>query len=137
MDALLRAGIAVKPKFAGTVESALGRMLSGRSAATAVGNAIASSYAERQHLAYRVLWSSEDFPPIPIAAHPAVPKEKVEAVRSALLAMADDPAGRKILAASAPLFGRQLPLGFIAVSEAEYEPMHRFYRRRQAPPDSP
>lgn len=128
MDALLRAGIGVKPVFAGTVESALGQMQSGRAAAAAVSAMLASAYAERQHQAYRVLWSSEEYPAIPIAAHPALPKEKIQAVRAALLAMADDEKGRRILAASAPLFGRMDALGFVGADDAEYEHIRRFFK---------
>lgn len=136
MDALLRAGIAVKPKFAGTIEGALGQMLSGRVAAAGVSAVIASAYAERQHFAYRVLWSSEEYPTIPIAANPAVPKDKIEAVRAALLSMSDSQKGREILAASSQLFGRQVPLGFVPASNEEYEHMHRFYRHRMPLPES-
>lgn len=137
MDALLRAGIEVKPQFAGTIEATLGRVLSGRVPAAAVGAAIARDYAERQHVAYRVLWSSEEYPAIPVAAHPAVPKEKVEAVRAALLAMADDPRGREILVSSAPLFGRQPGIGFVAADDRDYDHMRRFYKYRLAPQDKP
>jgi phosphonate transport system substrate-binding protein len=129
IDALLRAGIKIKPAFAGTVEGALGQMLSGRVAAAGVSAVIASDYAERQRLAYRVLWSSEEYPAVPIAAHTAVPKDKVEAVRTALLSMADNQRGREILANSAPLFGRMQPRGFVAADDTEYENVRRFYKR--------
>ncbi|WP_158592345.1 phosphate/phosphite/phosphonate ABC transporter substrate-binding protein [Noviherbaspirillum sedimenti] len=137
MDALQRAAIAVRPQFAGTMESVLGQVLSGRAQAAAVSSEIAKEYALRRNLAYRVLWSSEEYPDIPIAAHPAVPPEKVNAVRAALLKMADDPQGREILAASAPLFGRPPPYGFAAASDSEYNQMRRFYQQRLAPQDKP
>lgn len=136
MDALLRAGIQIKPQFVGTIEATLGRVLSGQVPAAAVGATIARDYAERQHAAYRVLWSSEEYPAIPVAAHPAVPKDKVEAVRAALLAMADDPKGREILAFSAPLFGYPPNTGFVSAGEVDYDPMRRFYKYRLAPQDT-
>lgn len=136
MDALLRAGITVKPQFAGTIEGAMGQMLSGRAAAAGVSAVVANDYAERQHIAYRVLWSSEEYPTIPIAANSAVPKEKIEALRAALLAMSDSQKGREVLAASSPLFGQQTSLGFVPASNEEYEHMRRFYRHRLPLPES-
>ncbi|WP_165973783.1 phosphate/phosphite/phosphonate ABC transporter substrate-binding protein [Paucimonas lemoignei] len=135
MDALLRAGIHVKPRFAGTIEGALGQMLSGRAAAAGVSAVIANAYAERQNVSYRVLWSSEEYPTVPIAVHPAVPKEKVDAVRTALLSMSERFEGREILTASSPLFGQPTSFGFVAASNAEYEHMHRFYRQRLPLPE--
>lgn len=137
MDALMRAGINVKPQFAGTIEGALGQMNSGRAAAAGVSAVIASAYAEQQHRSYRVLWSSEEFPTIPIAANPSLPRKKIEAVRAALLSMGDTAKGQEILTASSPLFGQRTPLGFVAADDAEYEHMHRFYRHRLPLPEAP
>ncbi len=131
MSALQRAGIEVKPQFAGTLAGAMGQMLSGRVPAAVVDADIARGYAVRENAVYRVLWSSEEYPGVPVAAHPAVPPEKVAAVRTALLKMADDPQGQEILAAGAPLFGRQPPHGFTAASERDYDQVRRFYMHHQ------
>ncbi len=130
MDALRRAGIEIVPQFAGTLEGALGHMLSGRSQAAATNANIALDYAANRSADLRVLWSSEEYPAIPVAAHPRVPAEKVAAVRTALLQMADDPQGREILAASAALFGQSPLYGFTAASESDFDSMRRFYRNR-------
>jgi len=75
-----------------------------------------------------VLWSSEEYLNIPIAAHPRVPQEKVAAVRAALLHMADDPAGLQILAASAALIKLEPPYGFVAATDSEYNNARRFFK---------
>lgn len=136
MDVLQRAGIAVRPRFAGSIEGVLGQMLSGRAQAAAVSEEFAREYAAYKNLSYRVLWSSEEYPAIPIAAHPGVSPEKVAAVRKALLQMADDPQGQKILANGAALFGRQQPYGFTAADERDYARVRHFYKQRLAPPDN-
>lgn len=137
MDALQRAGIAVEPQFAGTPESALEQMVSGRVQAAAVSSLIAQNYAARKKIAYRVLWSSEEYPALPVSAHPGVPQESVAAVRAAFLQMADDPQGQKILASSAPLFGAQAAHGFTAANDDDYEQVRRFHRQRRAPRNIP
>ncbi|QAU33609.1 phosphate/phosphite/phosphonate ABC transporter substrate-binding protein [Janthinobacterium sp. 17J80-10] len=131
MDALQRAGITVEPHFAGTLESALGQMVSGRVQAAAVNSLIAQNYAARKKIVYRVLWSSEEYPALPVSVHPAVPQDSVAAVRAAFLQMADDPQGQRILADSAPLFGAQALHGFTAASDNDYGQMRRFHRQRK------
>lgn len=137
MDALQRAGIAVEPHFAGTLESALGQMVAGRVQAAAVNALIAQDYAARKKIVYRVLWSSEEYPALPVSAHPAVPRNSVAAVRAAFLQMADDPQGQRILADSAPLFGAQAPLGFMDASGNDYDQLRRFHRQSRTPRNIP
>ncbi|MBU1777568.1 MAG: phosphate/phosphite/phosphonate ABC transporter substrate-binding protein [Gammaproteobacteria bacterium] len=48
--------------------------------------------------ALRVLYTTREMPSHPIAAHPRVPKSAREAVRKALLEMAETPAGQTLLA---------------------------------------
>ncbi len=45
----------------------------------------------------RVLWTSPDYTPHAIAAHPRVPEPVVARLRKAMLEMADDPKGRELL----------------------------------------
>lgn len=129
MDALLRAGIQVKPQFAGNQEGALGQLVSGRAQAAGVNSEIARDFAARQKINYRVLWSSEEYLNIPISAHPSVPAAKVNTVKNAFLKMADDPEGIKVLAASAALMQNDPPYGFVAASDREYDNTRRFYKQ--------
>lgn len=128
MDALLRAGISVKPLFAGNQEGAMGQLKAGRVVAAGVNSQIMRDFANREQVEYRVLWSSEKYLNIPISVHPSVPKEKVAKVRQALIHMAADPEGARILAASAELVKQKPPYGFVAAEDAEFDNVRRFYR---------
>ncbi|WP_333840952.1 phosphate/phosphite/phosphonate ABC transporter substrate-binding protein [Pelomicrobium sp.] len=128
MDALLRAGITVKPLFAGNQEGAMGQLKAGRVVAAGVNSQIMRDFAHREQVEYRVLWSSEKYLNIPISVHPSVPKDKVAKVREALIHMAADPEGARILAASAELVKQKPPYGFVAAEDAEFDNVRRFYR---------
>jgi phosphonate transport system substrate-binding protein len=127
MDALLRRGIQVKPLFAGNQEGAMGQLKAGRTVAAGVNAEVMRAFAEREHVAYRVLWSSEKYLNLALSAHPSVPTETVKAVRTVLLQMADDPEGMKVLAASADII-KQPPLVFVAAKDSDFDNMRRFYR---------
>ncbi|MEM9489831.1 MAG: PhnD/SsuA/transferrin family substrate-binding protein, partial [Myxococcota bacterium] len=45
----------------------------------------------------RVAWTSQSFTPHAIAAHPRVPREVVVRLQREMVAMARDPAGKKLL----------------------------------------
>lgn len=128
MDMLMRAGITVIPLFAGNQEGAIGQLISGRAVAAGVNSKVAAAYAQRQQVAYRVLWSSEEYLDIPISAHPNVPKAKVTAVRAALLGMSKDPEGQKILVESAKLLRLEAPFGFVAAKDSEFDNVRQLYR---------
>ena len=128
MDALLRAGIRVNPLFAGTQEGAMGQLQAGRAAGAAVNSQVMRDFAAREGVQYRVLWQSDEYLNIPVSVHPSVPADKVKAVRDALLGMADDPEGRKVLAASAEVIKQKPPFGFVAATDAQYENVRRFYQ---------
>ncbi len=128
MDALLRAGISVKPLFAGNQEGAMGQLKAGRVVAAGVNSQIMRDFAQREQVEYRVLWSSEKYLNIPISVHPSVPREKVARVRQALIHMAADPQGARILAASAELVKQKPPYGFVPAEDAEFDNIRRFYR---------
>jgi phosphonate transport system substrate-binding protein len=132
MDALLRAGVHVRPLFAGNQEGAMGQLKSGRVRAVAVNSQVMRDYGEREGFAYRVIWSSEPFLNIPISAHPSVPLDKVRAVRAALIGMAEDPEGAKILAASAALIKQKPPHGFVAAGDRDFENYRLFFRNAVA-----
>ncbi len=128
MDMLVRASVKVNPLFAGTQEGAIAQMVSGRAVAAAVNSQVAHAYAKRQNIDYRVLWRSEEYLDIPLSAHPDVPKDKVSAVRHALISMSDAPEGRKILAEAARLFHLNSPFGFVAARDAEFNNVRQLYR---------
>jgi phosphonate transport system substrate-binding protein len=128
MDALLRKGIGVSPQFAGNQEGAMAQLKSQRVVAAAVNSQLLRDFAQRENLAYRVLWSSEPFHNLPVSALPRVPAAATAAVRDALVAMADDPEGARVLAASADLVKQAPPLGFVVSADRDYENMRRFYR---------
>jgi phosphonate transport system substrate-binding protein len=128
MDALLRMQIQVKPLFAGNQEGAMGQLKARRTVAAGLNSQVMREYAKRENIEYRVLWSSEEYLNVSLSAHPSVPREKVKAVSDALLQMADDPEGAKILASSAELIKQKPPLGFIAAKDSEFDNMRRFYK---------
>ena len=129
MDALLQAGVRVKPLFAGNQEGAMGQLKSGRVLAAGVNSQIMRDYAERERYGYRVLWSSEPYLNIPISAHPSVPAAKVKAVQAALIGMSADPEGLKVLTASAQLIKQQPPFGFMAANDKDFNNIRQFFRK--------
>ena len=127
MDALLRRNINVKPIFAGNQEGAITQLKTGRTIAAGVNAQVLQAYAEREHLAYRVLWASEKYLNLALSSHPSVPADTVKAVRTALLEMADDAEGAKVLAAAAEAV-KAPPLVFIPAKDSDFDNMRRFYR---------
>jgi len=128
LDALLRAGIHVQEVIAVGQEGIMGQLKAGRVVAAGVNSQVMRDFAKREQVDYRVLWSSEEYLNIPIAAHPRVPQEKVAAVRAALLHMADDPAGLQILTASAARIKLAGPYGFVAATDSEYDNARMFFK---------
>lgn len=113
------AKINVVPVFAGNQEGAMGQLRAGRVVAAAVNLEVMQLYAGRTGFAYRVLWSSEDHPNLPISAHPRVPAEVAERVRRALVAMSGDPEGREALKRGAAAIGAPAD-GFSFADDADY-----------------
>lgn len=128
MNGLLQAGINVKPVFAGNQEGIMGQLKARRVIAAGVNSEVMRDFAQRENFKYRVLWTSEGYLNLPVCAHPSVPKEKVIAVKAALVNMAKDQEGLKILEASATLIKQAPPLGFIPAEEQEYENYHHYYK---------
>jgi len=128
MDALLRKGIQVKPHFAGNQEGAMGQLKAGRVVAAGVNAEVMRAFAQRENVAYRVVWSSDKYLSLALSSLPSVPPETVKAVREAFLKMADDPEGAKVLASSAALLKQAAPLRFIASKDSDFDNMRRFYR---------
>lgn len=128
LNALLQAGVTVKPVFAGNQEGIMGQLKAGRVIAAGVNSEVMEDYAKREGVKYRVLWSSEEYLNLPISAHPSVPHEKVRAIREALLGMSKDSSGLKVLEASAALVKQSPPYGFVTADDREYENYRKFYK---------
>lgn len=129
MDQLLRQGISITPVFGGNQEGIMGQLKAGRVVAAGVNNRVMKAFAARENLNYRILWESSPFLNLPISAHPRVPKSIMVSVRTALDGMDLDPAGIKILEASAQAVGQPAPLGFRAASRADYQSYTDFYKQ--------
>ena len=129
MDALVNAGVRVKPVFSGYQEAGIGMLRRGEVAATGVNNTVVENFARRTGYTYRVLWSSPLYNDLCIMASPRVPKEKVAAVRAALVGMSKDPKGRAILAAGAELLKSSEPAGFVLSDNRDYDSYRAFLRQ--------
>lgn len=128
MDAMQRKGLQVKPVFAGNQEGVMGQLKAGRVPAASVNSQVMLEFASREHMRFRVLWTSEKFAAMPIAVHRRVAKKQVRAVQEALAGMASDPEGLKVLQASAVLVKQKPPLGFATAGDRDYENQRKFYR---------
>lgn len=127
-DALLRANVKVKVVFTGNQEASSAQLRINKVAAAGVNSSVMARYGRREAFEYRALWTSEIYQDLCIMANPAVPADKVAAVRAALTRMAGDPAGRKVLEAGAELLKSAGDLGFVAASDRDYDNYRRFYR---------
>ena len=128
IDVLMKSKVAVKPVFTSNQEASLAQLKIGTVAAAAVNDQIIERYARREGFEYRVLWHSELYNDLCVMASPKVPKDKVEAVRNALVNMVNDPEGHKVLQAGAELLKSTDKLGFVASDNREYENYRIFYK---------
>ena len=129
MDALLKAKVNVKPVFTTNQEASFAQLKVGTVAAAAVNDTIIERYARREGFEYRLLWNSEIYNDLCIMVSPKVPKDKVEAVRHALVSMSKDPEGLKVLKAGAELLKiNETNVGFILSDDRDYDNYRSFYR---------
>lgn len=129
MDALLKARVNVKPVFTTNQEASFAQLKVGTVAAAAVNDTVIERYARREGFEYRLLWNSEVYNDLCIMASPKVPKDKVEAVRQALVGMVKDPEGMKVLKAGAELLKiNETAVGFILSDDRDYDNYRTFYR---------
>lgn len=128
MAALIQAGVAVTPVFGGNQEGVMAQLRAGAIPVAGVNSRVMQEYAAREGFKYRVLWISEDYFDMPVAAHPRVPVRVVKAVRGALTGMAADAEGLKILKASAAAIKQEPPWGFVPAQDAEYQNQREVYR---------
>ena len=127
-DALLRAKVDVKVSYTGNQESSVAQLKVGKIAAAGVNGLFLERYARREGFAYRALWTSPMFPDLCIMAHKRVPPEHVAAIRAALVGMAKDPEGLKVLRASTALIKASGELGFVAAEDRDYDSYRAFYK---------
>jgi phosphonate transport system substrate-binding protein len=139
MDHLLKSGLKVHPVYAGNQEGAMARVQAGAVEAGGVNQQVLERYARRENFQFRSLWVSEGYLGIPIMVSPKVEKALVDRVRKAFLMMNNDPAGRRILKASAALIKKKKSLKFLPASDDDYENYRKFYRetvvRKKAKPE--
>ena len=129
MDALLKAKVNVKPVFTANQEAALAQLKLGTVAAAGVNDQIVKRYARREGFEYRLLWNSERYSDLCIMASPKVPDARVAAVRDALVGMAADPEGRRILESGANLLKMtSMHVGFVTATDREYDNYRTFYK---------
>lgn len=128
MDMLVRSGVKVRPVFTGNQEAAYGHLRDARVSAAGANSITLQNYARRTQFEYRVLWTSDAYKELCIMAHPKTPKQKVAAVQSALVGMAKDPEGRRILQSGAELLKLRGELGFVLSDNRDYENYRAFYR---------
>jgi phosphonate transport system substrate-binding protein len=130
MDALLRAGVHVIPRFSGDQEASIVLVARQEVAAAGVNSLVMERFARRKGFEYRALWtSSEIYHDLCIMATPKVPKEKVAAVKATFVNMVKDPKGRKILEAGAALLNVEDELGFVASDNSDYDDYRAFYKK--------
>ncbi len=130
---LLRRNIPVDAIFAGNMDAAFTQLFAGKATAAGANSQLVEHYQEREHKAFRVLWSSEPFTDLALMASPRVPAGQVHAVALAFFGMDKDPEGRRILAAASELVHAPEPVSFVAAGDADYAGYRAFYA--DAPPN--
>lgn len=130
-DALLQAKVSFVPVFTGNQEASSAQLRVNKVAAAGVNSSVMARYGRRESFEYRALWTSEIYQDLCIMANPKVPADRVAAVKAALIGMASDPEGRKILEAGADLLKSNGDLGFVAADNRDYDNYRKFYRTTQ------
>jgi phosphonate transport system substrate-binding protein len=131
MDALLRSKVDVKVVFTGNQEASSAQLRINKVAAAGVNSSVMARYGRRENFEYRALWTSDIYQDLCIMANPRVPREKVAAVRAALVAMTSDSEGRKVLQDGADLLKMNSDLGFVAADDRDYDNYRKFYKTTQ------
>jgi len=131
LDALLRAKVDVNVVFTGNQEASSAQLRVNKVAAAGVNSSVMARYGRRESFEYRALWTSEIYQDLCIMANPKLPADKVAAVKNALIGMAEDPEGQKILEAGADLLKSNGDLGFVAADNRDYDNYRKFYRTTQ------
>jgi phosphonate transport system substrate-binding protein len=130
-DALLRANVKINVVFTGNQEASFAQLKVYKVSAAGVNSSVMARYGRRESFAYRALWTSEIYHDLCIMAGPHVPRDKVAAVRDALINMVHEPEGRKVLEAGAELLKSTGDLGFVAAEDLDYDNYRKFYKTTQ------
>lgn len=113
--------VRVVEKFAGNQEGALAQLKARQVHAAAVNSRFLDAYAQREHLRYRVIHTSETYHELPVLIHPRVPAQQAERLKQALLGLRNDPSATDLL--------RSIRCaGFEAAEERDYDNVRRIYR---------
>ena len=131
LDALLRSKVNVNVVFTGNQEASSAQLRVNKVAAAGVNSSVMARYGRRESFEYRALWTSEIYQDLCIMANPKISADKVAAVKAALIGMASDPDGHKILEAGADLLKSNGDLGFVAADNRDYDNYRKFYRTTQ------
>ena len=131
LDALLRSKVDVRVVFTGNQEASSAQLRVNKVAAAGVNSSVMARYGRREAFEYRALWTSEIYQDLCIMANPKVAADKVAAVKGAMIGMASDPEGQKILEAGADLLKSNGDLGFVAADNRDYDNYRKFYRTTQ------
>ncbi len=129
---LLSKNIGVNVVFGGNMDAALTQMFSGKVKAVGGNSQLIAGYAAREGRKYRILWTSEPYPDLPLMASARVPEADRKAVAAAFVGMAADPKGREILQAASRSVGIDGVGAFVASDGSEYAPYRRFYEAAPA-----
>ena len=133
LDALLRANVNVKVVFTGNQEASSAQLRVNKIAAAGVNSSVMARYGRREGFDYRALWTSDVYGDLCIMANPKVPADKITAVKTALINMVHDPAGRKVLEEGADLLKSNGELGFVAAENRDYDNYRKFFRTTKVP----
>lgn len=129
---LLNRKINVRVVFGGNMDGAFAQLQSGKVVAVGANSQLVEGYSKREGKQFRVLWSSEPYNELALMVSPRVPEKDAQAVARAFLGMAQDPAGREILASGAKLLGQPPDTHFVPADAADYAAYKRFYRSAPA-----
>jgi len=132
-DALLRANVSIEVVFTGNQEASFAQLRVNKLDAAGVNSTVIDRYGRREGFQYRPLWTSEYYGDLCIMASPKVPADKVAKVKEALINMAADPEGRKVLQAGADLLKMTGELGFVASNDRDYDNYRTFYKTTKVP----
>ena len=129
LDALLAAKVKVNVVFTGNQEASSAQLKINKVAAAGVNSTIMARYGRREAFEYRALWTSELYGDLCIMANPKVPADKAAAVVKALVDMAKDPQGLKILEDGAELLKSKSELGFVTADNRDYDNYRAFFKQ--------
>ncbi len=125
---LRSSGVKVSVRFAGNQEGAMGQLLTGAADVAGVNSEVMREFSTRNEFAYRVIWTSQPYLSMPVAAKRSVPNSTVEAVRKALIGMKEDREGRRVLMESARVVGQKEVRGFAHANDDQYKNQRILYQ---------